>query len=329
MQVIQMATACWMSRLLFVAAQLGLADHLASGPQTAEAVAASTGSHPPSLYRVMRTLASLGLFTEDDQHRFALTPLGETLKTGAPGSARATVLTLAGDLIWRAYEELPYSVQTGKSGLKKAIGTSLFDWLSTRPEDAALFSETMVGFHNMEPAAVAESYDFSGIKTLMDVGGATGHMLTAVLGRHPDVRGILFDLPHVVRDAPAFIGARGLTDRIAIKSGSFFDAVPEGADAYLMSHVIHDWTEDLCVKILGNCRKAMGPNGRLLLVEMVLPPGDTPHPGKMLDIMMLVGPEGQERTPEEYRALLDKAGFRMTRIVPTASAVSVVEAVPA
>jgi hypothetical protein len=329
MQVIQMATACWMSRLIFVAAQLGLADRLADGPQNAEAVAASTGSHAPSLYRVMRTLASLGLLMEDDQHRFALTPLGETLKTGAPGSARATVLTLAGDLIWRGYEELPYSVKTGKSGLEKAIGMPLFDRLATRPEEAALFSETMVGFHNMEPPAVAEGYDFSGIRTLADVGGATGHMLTAVLGRHQQLRGILFDLPHVVRDAPAFIGARGLTDRIEIKSGSFFDGVPEGADAYLMSHIIHDWTEELCLKILGNCRKAMGPGGRLLLVEMVLPTGDTPHPGKMLDIMMLVGPGGQERTAEEYRALLDKAGFRMTRVVPTASAVSVVEAVPA
>ena len=329
MQVIQMATACWMSRLVFVAAQLGLADHLASGPQTADAVAVTTKSHAPSLYRVMRTLASLGLMTEDDHHRFALTPLGETLKTGAPGSARATVLTLAGDLIWQAYAELPYSVQTGKSGLKKAMGVSLFDWLSTRPADAAMFSETMVGFHNMEPPAVAESYDFSGIKTLMDVGGATGNMLSAVLARYPHVRGILFDLPHVIRDAPAFIGARGLTDRIEIKSGSFFDAVPEGADAYLMSHIIHDWSEELCLKILGNCKKAMGPNGKLLLVEMVLPPGDTPHPGKMLDIMMMVGPEGQERTADEYRTLLDKAGFRMTRVVPTASAVSVVEAVPA
>jgi hypothetical protein len=329
MQVIQMATACWMSRLVFVAAQLGIADHLASGPQTADAVAVTTKSHAPSLYRVMRTLASLGLLTEDAQYRFALTPLGETLKTGAPGSARSTVLTLAGDLIWRGYEELPYSVQTGKSGLEKAMGVGLFEWLSTRPQDAAIFSETMVGFHNMEPPAVADAYDFSGIETLVDVGGATGHMLTAVLGRHAHVRGSLFDLPHVVKDAPVFIAARDLTHRIEIKSGSFFDAVPDGSDAYILSHIIHDWSEELCLKILGNLRRAVRPDSRLLIVEMVLPPGDTPHPGKMLDIMMLVGPGGQERTAEEYRALLEKGGFRMTRVVPTASAVSVVEAVPA
>jgi hypothetical protein len=327
-QLIQMATACWASRVLYVAARLRLADHLASGPKTAEALAGPTETHAPSLGRLMRTLASMGLLTEKENQCFGLTPLGEALKSGAPGAARATVLTLAGDWIWNGFGNFLYSVQTGKSGLEKSLGQPIFDWLAKHPTEASLFSETMIGVHGEEPATVAAAYDFSSVGTLVDVGGATGHLLCTVLARHTGIRGILFDLPHVVRDAPALIHSRGLTDRITIEPGSFFEKVPEGHGAYLLSHIIHDWSEEQCLKILGHCRRAMKPESRLLIVEMVLPPGDTPHPGKMLDMMMLVGPGGQERTGDEYRALLAKAGLRMTRIVPTESPVSVVEAVP-
>jgi hypothetical protein len=178
----------------------------------------------------------------------------------------------------------------------------------------------------MEPPAVAEAYDFSVFKTIADVGGSTGNMLANILGQHPTPRDILFDLPHVVRDAPAFIAQRGLTDRIQIETGSFFERVPTGADAYVLSHIIHDWNEEQCLTILGHCRSAMNSSGRLLLVEMVLPDGDTPHPGKMLDMTMLTVPGGEERTAAQYGVLLDKAGFRLTRVVPTASLVSIVEA---
>jgi len=327
-QVIQMATAFWASRLVYAAAKLGLADHLADKPLTADALATLTGSHAPSLGRALRSLAGLGILTEDAEHRFALTPLGASLKTGAPGSARATVLTLAGDWVWRSYEDLLYSLETGKPSAEKFFGEPVFNWLARHPADAALFSETMVGFHGQEPAAVAAAYDFTGMKTIADVGGATGNLLTAVVASAPGSRGILFDLPHVVPEAAPLIEARGLTGRITIEPGSFFERVPDGADAYLLSHVIHDWSEEQCLTILGNCRRAMKPGGKVLIIEMVLPAGDTPHPGKMLDMMMLVGPGGQERTEEEYAGLLGKAGFRMARVVPTASAVSVVEAVP-
>src|SRR5215813_13353836 len=325
-QLIQMATGHWGSRLLYVATQLNLADCLAEGPRTAEELAQSTSTHAPSLYRIMRTLASLGLFIEDTAHRFSLAPLGEALKTGAQGSARATVLTLAGDWFTRGLDHLLYSVQTGKTGFEKAFGVQVFDWLANHPEQASLFSETMVGFHGAEPAAVAAAYDFSGFGTIVDVGGATGNLLTTILGKYPSPRGILFDMPHVVRDAPALIQARGLTEHVRIESGSFFESVPTGGDAYLLSHIIHDWSEDQCLTILGNCRRAMKSGSRLLIIEMVLPTGDTPHPGKMLDIIMLVLPGGQERTEPEYRALLHKAGFRLNRVVPTESAVSAVEA---
>ena len=325
-QLVQMATAHWVSHIVYVAAKLSLADHLAKGPKTADELAGPTGTHTPSLSRLMRTLANLGIVTEDVTHRFALTPLGEALKTGAPGSARATILTLAADWCVRGFGHLPYSVETGKSGFEKSLGMPFFDWLAKHPEEASLFSETMVGFHGAEPPAVAAAYDFSGLTTIVDVGGATGNLLTTVLGSYPGSCGILYDLPHVVHDAPALIQARGLANRVTIESGSFFENVPSGGDAYLLSHIIHDWTEDQCLTILDHCRRAMKPGSRLLIVEMVLPAGNTPHPGKMLDMMMLVGPGGQERTKQEYGTLLGKAGLRLTRVVPTASPVSVVEA---
>lgn len=326
-QLIQMASGYWISRIVFIAAEIGLADYLASGAKSAAEIAAPTKTHARSLHRLMRTLASLGLLTEEKGGRFALTPLGEALKSGAPGSARSTVLALAGQWAWRAWEEFPHSLATGKTGMEKAHGLPLFDFLARHPEEASRFSEAMVGIHGAEPPAVAAAYDFSGFGTIVDVGGATGNLLVHVLDRHRKPRGLLYDRPHVVKDAPALIGKWGLSDRIAIESGSFFDSVPAGGDAYLLSHIIHDWSEEQNLGILGHCRRAMKPGARLLIVEMVLPPGDTPHFGKLTDMVMLALPGGEERTEEEYRTLLGKAGFRLERVVPTESPVSVVEAV--
>jgi O-methyltransferase domain len=269
------------------------------------------------------------VLTEAPGQTFALTPLGEALKKNAPGSAYASILTLTGEIGGKSWRELLYSLQTGKTGFEKAFRQPLFDYLAERPVEASLFSETMVGFHGAEPPAVAEAYDFGRLGSIVDVGGATGNMLVHILKRHERPRGVLFDLPHVVAEAPAFLQARGIADRVSIESGSFFDAVPPGHDAYILSHIIHDWDEEQCSTILGNCRRAIAPDGRLLIVEMVLPEGDTPHLGKMLDMMMLVGPGGQERTPTEYASLLGRAGFEMKRVVPTNSAVSIVEATPA
>jgi hypothetical protein len=322
-----MGTAYWVSRLVYLAAELGLADHLASGPLSADDLASRTQTHAPALYRVLRSLASVGLFTEDTTRRFALTPLGAALKTGAPGSARASILTLAGEPVSAAWQGLGYSVRTGKPAFDHAHGKPIFAWLAEHPKDAALFGETMVGFHGAEPAAVAAAYDFSGLRTIVDVGGGTGNLLTTLLARYPQPRGVLFDLPHVQEEAVALINSRGLKDRIQVQAGDFFTTVPAGGDAYVLSHVIHDWSEDQCRTILGHCRRAMKADSRLLLIEMVVPPGNAPHPGKILDIMMLVGPGGEERTGEDYRTLLASAGFRLERIIPTDSAVSIIEAV--
>jgi hypothetical protein len=328
-QLIQMCAGGWVAAAVYAAAKLGIADHLANGARSAAELAPLTKTHAPSLRRFMRTLANFGILTEGDGERFALTPLGEALKDGAPGSARSTLIAFGGQAFWRSWEEIIYSLETGKPGFDKVWGMPIFDYFAQNPELASHFSEAMVGFHGSEPPTVAEAYDFSGMETLVDVGGATGNMLAAVLSRHSGLRGILFDLPHVVRDAPALLKARGVESRVTIETGSFFERVPAGADAYLLSHIIHDWSEEQCLTILGHCRKAMGPDGRLLIVETVLPEGDAPHQGKLQDLVMLVFPGGQERTEKEYGELLGKAGFRMRRVVPTTSVVSIVEGVPA
>jgi hypothetical protein len=328
-QLIQMATGKWVAAIVYAAAKLGIADHLADGPRSAMELSFATRTHAPSLHRLMRTLAGLGILTERDAQRFALTPLGEALRTGAAGSARATLMAFCGRAFWHSWEEIVYSLETGNSGFEKANGMPVFEYLAQHPEEASYFSEAMVGFHGAEPPAVAAAYQFSGIKTVVDVGGATGNMLAAILSRHPGLRGVLFDRPHVVRDAPALLKRRGVEDRVTIEAGDFFDTVPAGGDAYLLSHIIHDWNEEQCLTILGHCRKVIKPDGRLLIVETVLPAGDAPHQGKLQDMVMLVVPGGQERTEAEYSTLLSKARFRLVRVVPTDSVVSMVEAVPA
>ena len=328
-QLIQMATGAWVARTLHAAAMLGLADQLTGKPKSAAELASAVRAHAPSLHRLMRTLASLGVLAEQKEQRYALTTLGEALKINAPGSARSTVLTFGSPWAQSGWDHLVYSVQTGKTGFEKAQGMPLFDYLAQHPEDASLFNETMVGFHSQEPPAVAAAYDFSTFKTIVDIGGGMGSLLAAILTRYAGPRGVLFDLPHVVAEAPALLKAKGVNDRVTIEAGDFFKTVPASGDAYVLSHIIHDWDEDQCLTILGHIRKAMNSGGRLLITEMVLPAGDTPHPGKMLDMAMLVWPGGQERTLAEYDHLLSKGGFHLTRVVPTNSTVNVVEAVVA
>ncbi len=326
-QLIEMVTSSWISKIVYIAAKLDLADRLADGPKSAGELAGPTATHAPSLHRLMRTLASFGILTEKEDKRFGLTPLGEALKKDAPGSAWASVITFGGPAFSNSLDRIMYSLQTGKTGFHAAHGMEIFDYFKEHPDEASRFSESMVGFHGGETPAVAAAYDFSSIGTVVDVGGATGNMLAAILSRYEGPRGVLYDMEHVVADAPALLEKSGVADRVTIESGSFFESVPEGGDAYIVSHIIHDWSEEQCLTILGNIRKAMKPDSKLLIVEFVLPEGDTPHLGKLADIVMLVIPGGQERTADEYDELLSKAGFRMTRVVPTDSPVSIVEAV--
>lgn len=329
-QLMEMAWGFWTSQILRQVAEMGLADSFRPGEaRDVDDLCAEFGMHQPTFRRFLRTLTGLGLVQTVGPHRYQLTELGEALRSGAPGNARSTVICLIGDMVAPAWLNLDYSLKTGETGFEKHYGKQLFEWIMQSPGMPEMFSQTMVGIHGTEPPAVAQAYDFSGVGSLVDVGGASGNMLGHVLSRHAGVQGVLYDLPHVVTDAPALLEKFGVADRVSIEGGSFFEGVPEGHDAYLMSHIIHDWDEQECATILGHCHRAMNDDGRVLIVEMVLPEGDEAHPGKVLDMMMLVGPGGAERTPGEYADLLAASGFRMTRVVPTASAVSIVEAVKA
>lgn len=327
--IIQLATAGVVHKTVYTLAKLGVPDQLASGPKTPAEVAGAIGAHTQSVYRLLRTCSGIGLVSESDGGAFRLTPLGELLRSDHPAKLHSTFVMLGGPFMSRPLDELEYSVRTGERSFDKVFNAAPFDYLAKHPELAQQFSETMIGFHGAEPPAVAAAYDFSSLGAICDVGGASGNMLAHILGRYPQPRGVLYDLPHVVGDAPALLESRGVASRVSIESGSFFESVPAGADAYILSHIIHDWSEEECLTILRNCRKAMTPSSRLLIVEMVIPPGDAMHPGKVLDMVMLALPGGTERTAAEYGALLAKAGFKLSRVVPTASPVSVVEAVPA
>lgn len=326
-QVIQMAMGYWISRPIFVCAKLRIPDLLASGPRDCDDLARACSVNPGAIYRLLRALASLGLFTEVSPRRFALTPMGETLKTSAPGAARSTVMAMAGDWLWDTWRELEHAVRTGKPGAEKALGMGVFEYLAKNPETAAYFNEAMIGVHGGEPEAVAGAYDFSDLGTLVDVGGGTGSLIAAILGATPRLKGKIFDLPHVAGPARERIAALGLAARCEFIAGSFFESVPP-ADGYIISHVLHDWDDEKCLTILGHCRRT-SPTARVMIVEMIIPPGDGPHFGKILDLMMLNAPGGMERTEEEFGALLGRAGYRMTRVVRTESDACVVEGVPA
>jgi hypothetical protein len=329
-RLMEMTIAHWAGELLLQAAEMSLADKFTDDePRTAQGLAAEYGMRHRELYRFLRALTGIGLLTFAGKDSFRLTDLGKALRTGAPGNARSAVIALIGDMVKPAWKAFDHGLFTGDTGFEKAHEKSLFEYLRDNPGMARFFSETMVGFHGREPPAVAEAYDFSAIGSLVDVGGATGNMLGHVLKRHPGVKGVLYDLPHVVADAPALLASHGVADRVEILSGSFFEGVPKGHDAYLVSHIIHDWDDGENATILKNVREAMKPDGKLLIVEMVLPEGDAPHMGKMLDMMMMLVPGGEERTAAEYAELLEPNGFRVNRVVPTDSAVSVVEAVRA
>lgn len=315
----------WISQGVSVVAKLGIADLLKTGPRTADELAATTKTHRLSLYRLLRMLASVGVFTEDATGRFSLTDVGEYLRTDIPGSQRA-MAEMIGEEHFRAWCDLLYSVQTGLPAFDKVYGMPVFDWLSQHPEQAAVFDAAMVSVHGRETAAVLDAYDFSGVQTLCDIGGGNGSVLIATLQRNPHLKGMLYDLPGVIGRAKKNFEAAGLLDRTQLAPGSFFESIPAGADTYFMRHIIHDWNDEQCTTILKNVHKILPANGRVLVAESVIPPGNDPFFGKLLDLNMLVVPGGQERTAAEYKTLFAGAGFRLEGIVTTSTEISVIEA---
>ena len=324
-QLDQMITGYWVSQAIYAAAKFAIADHLADGPRTVEELADATSTNPGALYRLLRALASVGVFAEGPPRRFSLTPLAEPLRSEVPGSKRALAL-MSGDEQFRTWAEIEYSIRTGRIAFDHVFGKPIFDYLGEHPDKARIFDAAMVGIHGRESNAILDAYDLSGLGVVADIGGGNGSQITGILQRHSTIKGVLFDLPHVIDRAREGIRAAGLLDRCTLVSGSFFDAIPEGADAYILRHIIHDWDEEKCLTILRNCHRAMPTAGRLLVIESVIPPGNEPFHGKFLDLVMLLIPGGRERTGDEYRALFDQAGFELTRTVPTCSEVSILEA---
>jgi SAM-dependent methyltransferase len=329
----QLAAGHYLSNALHVAVKLDIAELLAEGPRDAQQLAAATATHAPSLRRVLRLLVSAGVFEERRDGSFAQNPLGECLRAGVPGSARAIVMLFCGDRVQDAWRDLEYCVRTGDPVFRKrGLDDPFKDPLRT-PEDEANFDAAMADATRIAAIAVAAAYDFADVRTLVDVGGGNGALLIGILKAHPHLRGIVFDQPSVAGRAQQQIAAQGLDGRCEAVGGSFFEEVPRGGDAYILKHVIHDWDDERAAAILRNCHRAMGEGGRLLIAEGVYPPHVDQSPqsrgAAANDVNMLVNTGGRQRSEGEFRALYDAAGFKLTRIVPTPGPVSVIEGVRA
>ena len=322
----QMIFGLVITKAIYCVAKLNIADILgADGPMNCSALADKSGAHEESLYRLMRALASIGIFSEDQNGNFLLTPLSECLRDDSPDSVKAMALGI-GNVWFKAYSELLYAVQTGKGGFEYAIKMPVFDYLTANPEEGKIFDRMMTDIHGGETEPMINNYDFSAFKTIVDVGGGNGEVITSILKRHKEVKGILFDLPEVINRARQNITSSGLNGRCQLDTGNFFESVTTGGDAYIMRHIIHDWSDADAVTILSNCRKAMKPGGKVLVVEAVIQEGNEPSPFKLLDItMLMVG--GKERTKKQFDSIFSQAGLKLNRVVPFQNDLSVVEGV--
>ena len=323
-QLLAMASGAWVTQMIHVAAELGLADALADGERDCDDLAASCGADGDALFRLLRGLASLGIFQETAPRRFALTPLAELLGSDHPQSLRQLTRML-GEEHYLSWANLMHSVRTGENAFRHRYGCSVFQWYERTPERGAIFDGAMGDLSRPHSEALLAAFDCSAIGQLVDVGGGRGELMMTVLRANPRLRGVVFDQPHVLE--PVTVPA-DLDGRLKLVGGDFFASAPAGADAYLLKHILHDWDDDACSTILRHIRSAMAPGGRVLILEQVIPPGNDPFPGKVADLNMLVMTEGgRERTPGEYALLLESAGLSLRRIHPTAAAMSLVEAV--
>lgn len=324
--IMQLTTGYILSSALHVVTSLRLADQLVDGPRNVSELARKAGANEDALYRMLRTLSSFGVFVENAPRQFSNNGASEMLRSGVPG-LYDMVLWLADSFHLKIYADAMHSVMTGQPAIEKTFGQPVFEYF---PQDAALserFNNAMTAFSSVVIQAALEAYDFKGIGTLVDVAGGHGEVLTSILKAYPSMKGVLSDLEHVLAGAKPKIEAMGLADRCRTEVIDFFKAVPSGGDAYIMKHIIHDWDDDRAATILKNIRKAMNPGGRVILLDSVLPPANEPDFSKLIDIEMMLLPGGRERSEEEFRSLFDRAGFRLTRIVPTKSPLAVIEGV--
>lgn len=327
MEIRRLVQGYQVSQAMHVAATLGLADLLVSGRRTSDDLAKVTGTHAPSLYRLLRALATVGVLREGEDHAFELTPLGEHLRSDAPDSMAGWAAFIGRPPHWQAWSGLLHSVQTGDNAFRHQHGTDVWTYRSTHPDESAVFDRAMMSLVRQSSAALLAAYDFGRFRTLADIGGGNGALLATVLGAYPALQGVLFDQPHVVSGAATLLASAGVADRCRIIGGSFFASVPEGCDAYLLSRVIHDWPDEDALRILQAVRRAAPGDAALLLIERVIGPPNTGPDSGFSDLNMLVAAGGRERTGEGYADLLQASGFRLSRIV-SAGIYSVLEAAP-
>jgi predicted O-methyltransferase YrrM len=327
--MMQLLYGSLVTHLVTVVAELGVADLVADQPRPVADLAGATGTNPDALYRALRTLASQGVFTEVTPRTFALTPLGDTLRTGVSGSLRVFARYCGFPARQRALAELAYSVRTGRPAFDHVHGIDWWSYLAANPQQGALFNDAMGYLARQLHAAAIEAYDLSNVRRLVDVGGGHGHLASTIIRRYPSMSAVVFDQPHVVADAEEVLTEAGISDRVELVGGDFFDSVPAGADAYVLSMILHDWSDSEAVTILGNVRRAMDPAGKILVIDTIIPDGDTAHFGKMIDIIMLACYAGRERTEAEFITLFEAAGLRHSETRITSSPTSVIVAAPA
>jgi SAM-dependent methyltransferase len=326
--MLQMMSGFWISRGIYVAAKLGIADHLRDGAKTAEELAMTTETHADSLYRILRMLAMVGVFYQDGENRFGLTPLSETLLSDEPMSLRENAIIEMGEVHYQAWGNLLHTVKTGEIAFDSHFGMDIWQYFAQHPENAQTFNRYMANSSAMMNEAIGKSDVFADSTRIVDVGGGLGGMITAILKANPQLEGVLFDAPSVVEKSKDFIAEKGLSDRCAAIGGDFFESVPAGGDVYTMRWIILDWEDSKSIKILKNIRRVMPQNGKLVLAEAVVPENGQPHYSKFFDLIMLTMTGGRERTESEYAALLEKTGFKLKRIIPTDTFLSIIEAVP-
>jgi O-methyltransferase domain/Dimerisation domain len=317
------------TQAIHVAAVLGIADLLAGGPRASDELAAATDAHPGSLYRLLRALAGIGVLHEEEGRRFALTPLGECLRSDADEPVGGWAAFVGRHENWEAWGSLLHSVRTGENAFRHVHGTDVWDYRAQRPEESTVFDRAMTDLTRRSNRALLDAYDFGRFATVVDVGGGRGALLAALLARHPAMQGILFDQAHVVAGAAELLKAAGVEDRCSVVAGSFFDEVPGGGDAYVLKAIVHDWEDDEAAAILRRCRSALPPHGVLLVVEQDLGGPNERAEAKLGDLNMLVAPGGRERSRDEYAALFAVGGFELVGVTPSESGLQVIEGVPA
>jgi hypothetical protein len=325
--LLRMLTGYWVTKALGVAAELGVADLLRDGPRTVDELASACAAHPPTLYRLLRALASQGVFAELEEQRFELTPLAQLLRSDVPDSKRALARTYGAAEQFGAWADLLECIRTGEPAFNKRFGMSMWEFRAQRPDVEAVFNEAMTGLTTQVAEAVVAAYNFDGIDTVVDVGGGHGVLMATLLHTYPRMRGVLLDLPRVIAGTQPLLEAAGVAERCETVGVDFFESVPRGGDAYILAQILHDWDDEQCTAILGNCRRAMHGRGKLLVIEQVLPAENEPSFSKWLDLHMLVMLGGRERTRAEYGALLEANGLQLADVIPTHSGASIVEAV--